>query len=195
MYSVSSNIARIDGRQGIYDNKVQNSSVRYGRNALSNYKSYTEDLGNVDNMPPLKFEYRYMPNGKLDKLALMGNAYEELGKKTEVKTEELTATFQEFGGDRFSAEAIDINKDGYIDVAEYATTTLTEDALSSTKGFNVDPNKVDGIINNEGSNKTFALNLKSNAKIASEIYSKLYNEFGLDKAQEEFLSNDNNLTE
>lgn len=195
MYSVSSNIARIDGRQGIYDNKVQNSSVRYGRNALSNYKSYTEDLGNVDNMPPLKFEYRYMPNGKLDKLALMGNAYEELGKKTEVKTEELTATLQEFGGDRFSAEAIDINKDGYIDVAEYATTTLTEDALSSTKGFNVDPNKVDGIINNEGSNKTFALNLKSNAKIASEIYSKLYNEFGLDKAQEEFLSNDNNLTE
>ncbi len=195
MYSVSSNIARIDGRQGIYDNKVQNSSVRYGRNALSNYKSYTEDLGNVDNMPPLKFEYRYMPNGKLDKLALMGNAYEELGKKTEVKTEELTATLQEFGGDRFSAEAIDINKDGYIDVAEYATTTLTEDALSSTKGFNVDPNKVDGIINNEGSNKTFALNLKSNAKMASEIYSKLYNEFGLDKAQEEFLSNDNNLTE
>lgn len=195
MYSVSSNIARIDGRQGIYDNKVQNSSVRYGRNALSNYKSYTEDLGNVDNMPPLKFEYRYMPNGKLDKLALMGNAYEELGKKTEVKTEELTATLQEFGGDRFSAEAIDINKDGYIDVAEYATTTLTEDALSSTKGFNVDPNKVDGIINNEGANKTFALNLKSNAKIASEIYSKLYNEFGLDKAQEEFLSNDNNLTE
>lgn len=192
MYSVSGNIAKIDGRQGIYDGKVQNSSVRYGRNALSNYKSYTVDLAK-DKMPPLKFEYRYMPNGKFDKMALMGNAYEELGKKTEVKTEEMTATLQKFGGEGFSAEALDLNKDGYVDISEYAASTLTEDVLSSEKGFKVSPDKVDGVINNDGSNKTFALNLKSNEKLATEIYSKLYSAFDLDSAQEEFMSNKNNL--
>ncbi|MCM1266076.1 MAG: hypothetical protein NC200_07745 [Candidatus Gastranaerophilales bacterium] len=194
MYSVSGNVARIDGRQGIYDGKINNSSVRYGRNSLSNYQSYTSDLAK-DTMPPLKFEYRYMPNGKLDKMALLGNAYEELGKRIEVKTEEMTETIQKVGGDKFSADALDINKDGYIDVAEYATSTLTEDILSSAKGFEIDSSKIDGVINNDGSNKTFALNLKSNEKKASEIYSKLYNELGLESAQEEFIKNTNNLVE
>ena len=197
MYGITNNIAKIDGRQGIYDGKINNPSAQYGRNAVANYKEYCEDMI-TDKYPPLEFEYRYMPSKKLDKIALMGTAYEELGRKLSVKTNSLTKKLNEYAGDnqetgKLSAEAIDINKDGYVDISEYATSTLTEDILSSAKGFNINPKEVDGLINNTGANKAFALNLEKHEKIASEIYTNLYNEFNLKDAMNEFKSDKNNL--
>ena len=64
MYSVSGNLAKIDGRHGKYDGKVNDVDVRYGRNANDNYKTYIQDIGNHSKQVPLQFEYRYMPDGK-----------------------------------------------------------------------------------------------------------------------------------
>ena len=44
MYNVSSNSAYINGTNGIYDGKINNPQVRYGRNAVYNYKSYIADF-------------------------------------------------------------------------------------------------------------------------------------------------------
>lgn len=49
------NIAKINGDSGPYDNKIQNSSVRYGRNAAANYKKYLEG----GQIPPLSREYNF----------------------------------------------------------------------------------------------------------------------------------------
>lgn len=192
MYEVQNNMAKIDGYSGIYDGKVKNSSVRYGRNALDNYKSYVDDLDN-SSYPPLEFEYRYLPKGKVDTLALMGNAYEELGKKTKVKTEDLNKELEDTVGNNFSADALDLNKDGYVDIAEYATDTLTQDALSSVKGGRVMPENVNGVITAEGQDKATMLLARINEKSAERIYSNLYNEFDLASAQKKFLADKNNM--
>ena len=44
MYTVSSNVAYINGKNGIYDDKIKNPSIKYGRNAADNHRSYIEDL-------------------------------------------------------------------------------------------------------------------------------------------------------
>ncbi len=190
MYSILSNISFINGTSGKYDNLVKNDSVRYGRNACNNYKTYINDLS-TEKMPPIQFEYRYMPDGKINPYALIGNAYEELGQKVKVKTEDLNKQFETMP--ECSADALDINKDGYVDIAEYSTSTLVQDVLSKDDKFNIDPSKVTGIINNMGESKSFALNYKKNEDSARNIYQNLYNEFNLGKAQEEFLSDKNNI--
>ena len=192
MYTVKNNVAQINGSDGIYNNKITNPDVRYGRNAFDNYKIYIQDLSDTDKKVPLKFEYRYMPDGKFNKFALLGNAYEELGKKTKVKTEEMNQKLEKQGFSNLSANALDINQDGYIDVGEYATSTLAQDAISSTQGFNIDTSNIDGLITEDG-DKALALNNKNKESEAREIYSKLHQEFKLDKAQEEFLADQNNL--
>ena len=50
MYNVQNGVVKIDGKQGVYDNKVTDPSVRYGRNAVNNYISYLE--------APLVTEYK-----------------------------------------------------------------------------------------------------------------------------------------
>ena len=197
MYKISNNVAYIDGSQGKYDNKIKNPSVRYGMNACNNHKTYITDLP-TEKMPPIQFEYRYMPDGKMNRYALLGNAYEELGQRTEVKTEELNAKLKEtndkindsnkdsFIMPEITANALDLNKDGYVDIAEYSTSTLVQDALSSDEGFNINPEKIDGVINNNGENKSMALSLEKNKDIAGKIYQNLYNKFDLCTAKEDF---------
>lgn len=231
MYSVVNQKAYINGEKGIYDGKVQNDSVRYGRNSVDNNKKYLEDytikskaqwpdlkglskssaeeaqqkLGKLDaaidendkwlnSLPPLEFEQRYMPknNGKPDKMALMGAAYEEMGKRTEMDTKELTSTLQEAFGDKVSAEALDLNHDAKIDLAEYSTSILLSDILStdssapSIKG-------VTGTINNEGQDASLAYASKKNYDIAARTYRAIYQTYDLGKAQQEFKQNPNNL--
>ena len=40
--------------------------------------------------------------------------------------------------------AMDINRDGYIDISEYATGTLVQDMLSSTDGYDINQLYIDG---------------------------------------------------
>lgn len=237
MYSVQNSIAKINGASGIYDGKVHNSSVRYGRNSVNNMQGYLQDytiappedkfpnlegiskLSNeefdkkmtelegqietrlnktdkwLDSLPPLDFEQRYMPKGKgVDKMALMGAAYEEMGKRTEMKTSELTSTMQEAFGKEVTADALDLNKDGKIDVAEYSTSILLSDAMGED-GKTLTFDNIDGTITNKGQNATLPYANKKNYEIANKTYQALFERYNLDGAQEEFLLNKNNMSE
>lgn len=202
VYSISNNRAIISGQSGIYDNKVTSPEVRYGRNATDNYMKYTNDLAKSDNMPPLAFEYRYIPEGKYSTLALMGNAYEELGKKTEVSVEELNKKFadvnKEIGqksGAELCADALDLNNDGKVDLAEYATSTMATDMLDSLDEKTMPTvNNIDGVITNKGENAALKLYTKNNIQPAKQIFTNLYNTFNLNNAMNEFKSNQNNYS-
>ena len=127
-------------------------------------------------LPPLEYEYRYMPNivnGQIDKKALLGAAYEEMGAK-EYTVKEFEEKY--LADDSMTAEPLDINKDGKIDVAEYGANILAADVLS--KGT-TDPNKVDGTVNSRGFNAILAYTQKANAAAASKLYTSLYNTHGL----------------
>ena len=193
MYSVNGNLVNINGKHGKYDRTVRNVDVRYGRNANDNYKSYIRDLGNPNKSLPLEFECKYMPDGKFNKFALLGSAYEEFGQRTKVKTEDLNKQIECQGLSNYSADALDIDQDGYIDIAEYATNTLAQDILSSTDGYEINPNKVNGIINGKGEQKAFALNNKYIENDARNVFTQLHTHFHLAEAQEEFLADSNNL--
>ena len=118
MYLISENFVYINGKHGKYDRTVKNVDVRYGRNANDNYKSYIRDLGNRGKSIPLEFEYKYMPDGKFNRLALLGSAYEELGQHTKIDKSILNRQLSVQGLSSYSVSAMDINNDGYIDVSE-----------------------------------------------------------------------------
>ena len=193
MYSIDNNIVKIDGKHGKYDSLVRNIDVRYGRNANNNYRSYIADIGNVDKRVPLEFEYRYMPDGRLNKFALLGSAYEEMNKNTRLRVDMINKEFQKSGMSEYSMNAMDINRDGYIDISEYATGTLVQDMLSSTDGYDINPRRINGVITGKGETKAFALNNSHIENQAREVYAKLHKDFGLGQAQQEFLSDSNNL--
>ena len=220
-FEVSGNIAKIDGKQGKYDNKVTNPSVRYGRNAVENYYTYLEqpiiadtmnpapilDFGldpnapekNADKidkflkendeylkaLPPLEFEYRYMPQmpkGQVDKQAVLGAAYEEMGEEKELSVNELDSRFAP--DKTFTSKALDINNDGKVDIAEYGSSILAADMLS--KSETPDTANIDGTINKNGFNAVLAYTQKSKAAAAAALYSKIYNTYNLGEAQKEF---------
>lgn len=131
----------------------------------------------LKSLPPLEFEYRYMPNlgvGKIDKNALLGAAYEELGEK-EVTVEQFEDACL-IDKKTMTARPLDINNDGKIDVSEYATNILATDLLS--KGT-TDVSKVDGTINTKGLNSILEYSKKSNADAATKLYSSLYSTYNL----------------
>ena len=220
-FEVSGNVAKIDGKQGKYDNKVTNPSVRYGRNAVENYYTYLEqpiiadtmnpapilDFGldpnapekNADKidkflkendeylkaLPPLEFEYRYMPQmpkGQVDKQAVLGAAYEEMGEEKELSVKDLDSRFAP--DETFTSKALDINNDGKVDIAEYGSSILAADMLS--KSETPDTANIDGTINKNGFNAVLAYTQKSKAAAAAALYSKIYNTYNLGKAQKEF---------
>ena len=231
-YSVV-NSAVINGDKGAYDGKVNNSSVRYGRNAVSNFASYVDgyvkplpgqknDLSNLkgldkdtfdkkmkeldaehdatmaqlNSMPPLKFEHQYMPKPespeKIDKMALLGAAFEEMGKKISMPVEQLTKKLQAAFGDKASAKAFDINGDNQIDIGEYATTILLEDMMSKDVKT-IDTKNITGTVNNDGQNNLAAyINLQNSAS-TSAVVSSISKAFDLGSAKNLFTVKPNNL--
>ena len=220
-FEIAGNVAKIEGSQGKYDNKVTNPSVRYGRNAVENYYTYLEqpiiadtmnpapilDFGldpnapekNADKidkflkendeylkaLPPLEFEYRYMPQmpkGQVDKQAVLGAAYEEMGGEKELSVNELDSRFAP--DKTFTSKALDINNDGKVDIAEYGSSILAADMLS--KSETPDTANIDGTINKNGFNAVLAYTQKSKAAAAAALYSKIYNTYNLGEAQKEF---------
>ena len=143
----------------------------------------------LKSLPPLEFEYRYMPNlhkrGEVDADALLGSAYEELGKRKEVNVSEVDKAFAL--NSEFSATPIDLNQDGKIDIAEYGTTILAADMFS--KSDTPDTNNIDGTINAKGMNKILEYTHKSNAEAAANLYSNLYNKYNLGDAMNNFNPN------
>ncbi|MGN1154131.1 MAG: hypothetical protein ACI4S3_08885 [Candidatus Gastranaerophilaceae bacterium] len=210
VYSISGNKAIISGNTGIYDKTIKSPDVRYGRNAAHNYKTYIQDI--ACGAAPVQFAYQYIPQGKLSTQALMGNAYEELGKKTEVSVEELNKrldkTSQEIKklnlqiltrnpeadiiNPDYSAEALDLNNDGKIDIAEYATSTLAADMLDADP-TQCNINSLDGVITNRGENASMGLYSKQNIEGAKGLFKAIHDTFKLDKAMQEFKTNPNNM--
>lgn len=191
MYSISGNRAIINGQNGAYDKKVNNSDVKCGRNAASNYMSYVNDLGDADKKTPIQFSYQYIPQGKYSTIALMGNAYEELGKRTEVPLNELN---KQMVMSNVSADALDINGDGKVDIAEYATSTMAADMLDKDQ-TQCKIENLDGVITNKGENASLNLYRKENVEQAKGLFKEIHQTFALDKAMSEFKSNPNNMVQ
>ena len=136
-------------------------------------------------LPPLEFEYRYMPQmqkGEIDKQAVLGAAYEELGQVKELSIKDLDNKFAP--DDTFTSAALDINKDGKIDIAEYGSSIVAADILS--KSNNADLNNIDGTINRKGFNALLKYTQKSNAAAAAKLYSNIYNTYNLGEAKKDF---------
>ncbi len=191
VYSVSGNIATITGQNGIYDKKITSSDVKYGRNAVANYNQYIKDIAKSPDLPPLQFEYRYIPTGNYSTQALMGNAYEELGKKNEVSVKELNEKLQ---SPELTAEALDLNNDGKVDIGEYATSAMAADMLDADQ-TKCDVKNLDGKITNKGENASMQLYTKQNVQNAKALFTEIHKNFNLDKAMNEFKANPNNTVE
>ncbi len=133
----------------------------------------------LESLPPLQYEYRYMPNvtkGTINKKALFGAAIEEMGQP-EMSVNEFEDKYI-LDKNTMTANPIDINKDGKIDIPEYSTTILATDMLSKDSE---NPDSIDGTINSKGMNALLAYSKKSNAEAAAKLYSSLYNHFELNK--------------
>ena len=149
--------------------------------ALENFMDKNDDY--LDSLPPLEFEYRYMPNlgiGKVDNKAVLGAAFEEMDTK-EIPVKEFENRY--LINNEFTAEPLDINKDGKIDIAEYGSNILATDVLS--KGT-TDISKIDGTINTRGLNAILEYTKKANAEAASKLYSQIYNTYKLGENLNEF---------
>ncbi len=212
---------QVNGANGIYDNKIADPSVKYGRNAVENHiqhleKPLIEALTNSNpapildfapdaealdynievleeftenndkylaSLPPLEYEYRYLPNfenGKFDKKALLAAAYEEMNGVKELSVDDFSARY--LINDEMTAEPLDVNKDGKIDIAEYGANMLATDLLSKDT---TDVTKVDGSINTKGMNAIIEYTKKANAKAAADLYSSVYNTYDLGSALNE----------
>lgn len=230
MYTKLNNIGIITGESGRYNSSVLNPNVRYGKNAicdfkenyLENYRQPTVHFPELDDLKslsedgfnkkmdefdsaiakmeenekrrsPLNFKLQYSPNSKVSKGALLGAAYEEMGQKTSIKTQDLTQALQDTAdaltdGEEpveMSAESLDLNNDGEIDLGEYASSILVSDKLST--------GKIDGIINKDGLNESLAYGIAQNYDIAYSQYRAMYESFGLKDAARKFVSKPNNL--
>ena len=143
----------------------------------------------LNSLPPLEFEYRYMPDngaGKVDKKALLGAAYEEMGA-LEYPVKDFEDNF--LINDTFTAEPLDINKDGKIDIAEYGTNILTADMMSKSSP---DISKIDGTINSKGFNAVIEYSKKARSAEAAKLYGELYKTYDLASAYDSFKADKNN---
>lgn len=132
----------------------------------------------LDSLPPLQYEYRYMPNltnGKIDTQALFGAAYEEMGQTKEIDVNDIDKMYGD--NSELTSKAIDLNNDNKIDVAEYSTTILAADMLSKSSDANL--KNIDGTINNTGANAVLSYAQKSKIDAANALYSKIYNNYNL----------------
>lgn len=153
---------------------------------------------NEKNRAPINFEMQYSiasdVNTAEGKQSLLGAAYEEMDKQTSISTEELTKKLQDTADEitgenlsvEMSAEALDINKDGQIDVGEYATSILVSDSLSNN-------GEIKGTINQNGLDNSITYANKKNYEIASQQYKALYDLYNLQAESQKFLADSNNL--
>ena len=115
-------------------------------------------------LTPLEYEYRYMPQmqkGQVDKKALLGAAYEEMGKVNDLSVEDLDSRFAP--DKNYTSKPLDVNNDGKVDIAEYGSSLLAADMLSKSDT----PNNanIDGTINKRGFDAVLAYTKKVMQKL------------------------------
>lgn len=165
-------------------NKSVNNNFQTNKiNTIDEKIAIVEEFANANDkylqsLPPLEYEYRYMPNlvnGKIDKSSLLKEAYNEMGEK-EINVKDFEEKF--LFDKNMTAEPLDINKDGKIDINEYSANILATDVLSKDKPS---IRNIDGTVNKKGLNTILAYTQKANAAAATKLYSDLYNTYGLNK--------------
>lgn len=162
----------------VFDFSLSPSGQEDNLKALEKYVD--ENDAYLNSLPPLEYEYRYLPNlvnGKIDNKAVLAAAYEEMGGVKELSVKEFENKY--LIDDSQTAEPMDINKDGKIDIAEYGANIVATDVLS--KGT-TDPMKANGVINTQGMNAILEYSKKSNAAAAAKLYSNIYNAHNLGSA-------------
>lgn len=211
-FSVISGVTQVNGTSSA-NNKVKNANVQYGRNAMSSYQLYANEAGygTSDQFPTQekpkvtqKFNMKYMPEEKpssenLNKMALLGASFADLGNKMSMSVETLTKKAKQAFGDKASAAAFDLNNDGQIDVAENATSILLKDMADKQNPDNsksgiiiLKGTDIDGSFTNEGE-KNFSAFLNSDrAAENKKIITQLYQTFKLDEAKNIFSADPNN---
>ena len=131
----------------------------------------------LNSLPPLEYEYRYMPNvasGQIDKKALYSAAREEMGAD-EIPLRDFEE--QVFPNtDEYTAKPLDLNNDNKINVPEYSASMLAADMLSKDEP---DVAKVDGSINSRGMTAVMEYARKSNAEAAAKLYSQISSTYSL----------------
>lgn len=155
------------------------------KNADKLEKFLKENDEYLNALPPLKYEYRYMPQlqkGQIDPKAVLGAAYEEMGNSKELSVEELDYRFAP--DNNFTSKALDLNNDGKVDIAEYSSSILAADMLS--KSDVADVKNIDGTINKRGFDAVLAYTQKSKIDAAAKLYSNIYNTYNLGEAQKDF---------
>jgi len=154
------------------------TSESLNKNLDSMEKFVDENDNYLKSLPPLEFEYRYIPNfsnGQIDKNALFAVANEDMEGANELSVDEFEDRYL-IDDDSQTAKALDLNNDGKIDTREYSANILASDVLS--KGT-TDPMKADGSINNQGMNAILEYSKKSNVDAAKKLYTNIYNAYDL----------------
>ncbi len=180
-------------------------------------ESFSEQL-EKDEFTPSKFRYRYSAdNGEaVDKMSLMGAAYEETGRKNSVSVSKMNKQFasafpspeqtEETTGiisfikkltsrkSAFSAKALDSNRNGRVETEEYAAFLALADIKSKDKNSE-DISRMDGTITDEGVKEAFSY-LAVNSKDRKEkkfltgymqsFFGGIKDELGLDETAEDF---------
>ena len=204
---VTKPVVLINGYRGAYDRTdIHDDSVRYGRNAGHDACKYRKQIQmaatNITN-----FSYRYLPGLQLDKMALVGNAYEMLRENNEsknfngsLKVKDIDAKYRQSGDRDLSVSALDINEDGKIDVKEMAIGLVVQDALSSDAPREIGlkyakERYTDGEINQKGYNKMQEMLRKEDVEDSRETFREIAKDFDLDETVEQFFSDKNNLRE
>ncbi|MBR1617685.1 hypothetical protein IJ670_05985, partial [bacterium] len=147
-------------------------------------------------LPPLNFQLNYMAipqRGIVDRDALMGASFEELGGKLSVPVKQMDAVLNmKNSGEAITVDALDLNRDGNIDVAEYSASILLADMLDDDI---ILPNgqNIDGNITNKGEQRLLDFGLAQNKEVAYRTYMALYQGYNLKEAGREFASKQNNM--
>lgn len=141
-------------------------------------------------------EYAKTKPGIADKMAVLGMAYEELGKRISISVQDLTQMLQQAVSPEnrniVSAKSLDLNNDDVIDLAEYSASILIEDMLSSNKDT-LDFKNINGTVTSDGQNELYAYANVNNFQAAQNNLRNVYDTFSLNTAQNEFLSNPDNI--
>jgi len=209
------NVTYVNGQTGPCSDKVKDAGVKYGRNAIGNHLTYLNELGfgtadaticTEQTRAYPNFSLKYLPEEKptaenLNKMALLGAAFAELGNKMSIPVETLNKKIQQAFGPKASATSFDLNNDGQIDIAEDAVSFLMKDMASKQKPedfiktgkLNLSAKDIDGNITQAGEdnfNKIF-LNTEKSAEIKQSV-DQIYKTFKLDEAKNIFAADKNN---
>jgi len=170
-----------------------------------NLNNLSEQSGKI---PPIKFKLKYLPEDKVDtknlnKSALLGAAYEDLGKKESVSIAEFDKDLPETIKKKASAKAFDVNNDGQIDIAEDAAAILIKDMadkiptkeILETGKIELQADKLDGTITQTGDTNLWALLSTRNVDNSKQLISEVHQKYQLAKAKDEFLNNPNNTVQ